>query len=508
MPSPLTTSFRFVAAVVMAGFVLGILPPVLAEGAPETVIRTESVDLGALAPEARVAEGGGVRTPRAAWSEAAVRCAPIRFTMVGVAWRQSGDAPVPVRLAWGSRGDLGRSVRVVADPDEGPDPGSPDDHGLQGTPPLWTGEAECLRVRLRLPAGETLRDLRLVYINSSGTASERSPLAVVAEGLSKGWRALWGLTAPSPASALAKKPAIITRSEWGADEGLRNQWSGCDAPDYAPKLKMAYVHHTAGSNSYTKAEADDVVRGIYAYHTGSSRKYCDIAYNFLIDRFGRAYEGRFGGMAKPVIGAHAMGFNTGSTGVAAMGNFTTEKVPWKVTKAYKKLLAWRLDVAHRKPKGFSKMTSAGGSNTFYGAGEVVTLRTISGHRDTGYTTCPGQKLYDKLPAIRKGATNIGLPKIYNPRRNPKTLVQGENDIRFRAKLSGTLDWWIEISDESDTVVRRLTGTGTKIDRRWKGKSGGVPVPPGDYTAVVGAENAAGATARTAKLSLTVELPLP
>ncbi|HEX2030223.1 MAG TPA: N-acetylmuramoyl-L-alanine amidase [Actinomycetota bacterium] len=508
MPSPLKIPFRSLAAVIMAGLVLGILPPVVAAAAPETVVRTEALDLRPLAPGAAVTEAGAVRAPRASWSEPAVRCAPIRFTMVGVAWRQSGEAPVPVRLSWGSAGALDRSARVVADPDEGPDPGSPDDHGLQGTPPLWTGEAECLRVRLRLPAGEALRDVRLVYINSSGTAWERSALASLGDALARGWRALWGMAAPAPASALAKKPAIITRSEWGADESLRNEWGGCDAPDYAAKLKMAYVHHTAGSNSYTKAEADDVVRGVYAYHTGSSRKYCDIAYNFLIDRFGRIYEGRFGGMARPVIGAHAMGFNTGSTGVAAMGNFTTAKVPWKVTKAYKQLLAWRLDVAHRKPNGSSKMTSAGGSNTFYDAGEVVTLRTISGHRDTGYTTCPGQKLYDKLPAIRKGATKIGLPKIYNPRRNPKTLAPGEGDIRFRAKLSGKLDWWIEISNEAGNVVRRLTGTGKKIDRRWQGKSGGIPVPPGDYTVVIGAENAGGAAARTAKLSLTVELALP
>ena len=124
-----------------------------------------------------------------------------------------------------------------------------------------------------------------------------------------------------PASAMPAKPSFVKRNEWGADESLRHKY--CDGiPDYAPALKISHVHHTAGSNEYSKDEADDVVRGVYSYHVNSLH-YCDIAYNFLIDRFGRIYEGRFGGMAKPVIGGHASGFNTGSTGIAAMGDFST-----------------------------------------------------------------------------------------------------------------------------------------------------------------------------------------
>ena len=491
----------------MGGLALGLLPPVVAGGPPPTVLRTAPLDVADMVPAgARAASlpGGAVRAEGNTWTEAAVRCAPIRFTMVGITWRQSGDAVVPVRLAWGPRGDLGSTRLLRADPDEGPDPGSPDDAGISGTLPLWTGAADCLRVRVRLPAGQRLSDLRISFLNTSGTAEGPSPLALVTGALAR----MWGMvTEPEPAGAMTTKPDIINRKGWGADESLRTE--NCDGePDYAKKLKMAHVHHTAGSNTYTRAEADDVIRGIYSYHV-LSRGFCDIAYNFLIDRFGRTYEGRFGGMAKPVIGGHAMGFNTGSTGIAAMGDFTSKKAPFKMVKAYRKLLAWRLDVAHLKPTGWTTMVSGGGSNTPYKAGEKVKLRVISGHRDTGYTSCPGDKLYAKLPSIRKRAMEIGRPKIWKPKEKPKSIVVGQDEVQWTAELSGKLTWAIEVKTEDGVVIRTFTGTGSDIDRTWGGTDKtGLPVPSGDYTVVISGENAKGKIARPKRFNLTVSSPIP
>lgn len=500
MPSPGRLLFRAFLVAIMAGLLLGILPPIVAGGTPPTVIRTVPVDLPEVVPgPSRAAGAGGpaVQVDRPTWTDPVSRCAPIRFTMVGVTWRQAGDEPVEVELAWGPEGELGPARTIIADPDEGPDPGSPDDAGIDGTAPQWTGEADCLRVRLRLPPEERFEDLKLVFLNSSGTAADPSPLAALGSAMAR----LWGMTDASPAAAMTKKPAIVTRKGWGADENLRkNSCSG--EPSYAAKLKMAHVHHTAGSNSYAASESDDIVRGIYSYHV-TSRGFCDIGYNFLIDKYGQIFEGRYGGMARPVIGAHAMGFNTGSTGVAAMGDFTTKKPPWKMIRSYKRLLAWRLDVAHVKPRSRVTMTSAGGSNTPYAAGEEVKLKRISGHRDTGYTSCPGDKLYDKLRVIRKGAELIGRPKIWNPRQRPRTLEYGENKVRYTAKLSATLNWTIAIENEAGKVVRTLSGRGSKIDRRWAGKASGVPVPPGEYKVIMGAESDKGKVARTKKFKLTV-----
>src|SRR6202035_3754414 len=114
-------------------------------------------------------------------------------------------------------------------------------------------------------------------------------------------------------------------------------------------------------------------------------------YNFLIDRFGTVYEGRAGGIDKNVIGAHALGFNTGSVGVSLLGNFSTATPPPAMQTALVNLLSWRLDVAHIDP--LSTVQDVSGGNYKFKKGKVVTLRAISGHRDTGPSECPGNGAY-------------------------------------------------------------------------------------------------------------------
>jgi hypothetical protein len=490
---------RLVAGILMAGVVLGILPPVFGErGVPATVMRTVALDPTGLAPRSELAArapGGAIRLREAAWTRKATTCAPIRFTMVGFVWEQSGDAPIPARVSWGSPGEMRRPVRVFADSDEGPDPGSPDDAGLAGTPPIWTGEARCVRYRMRLPAEEAMSELRAVFVNTSGTATD--PYSPEAGGglLAR----VWGVVStPEPASAASVQPGIIPRSGWGAQEGKRR----C-GPDYADSLKMAYVHHTVTPNAYGRSRADDLIRGIYAYHV-DGRKFCDIAYNFLIDRFGRIWEGRYGGIDQPVIGAHAMGFNTGSTGIAALGTFTSHRPPRKMLKAYKRLLAWRLDVAHVRPTGKTVMVSAGGPNQKFDKGQKVTLPVIAGHRDTGFTTCPGAKLYRKLPSIRKAAEARGLPKIWNPVQDPTSTAFGSVSVRYTAALSQPMSWTLDITDQFGAAVRRLSGQGASVEVTWDGRreDGATPAPAGTYTVTLRAR-AGAATAREAVFSFTI-----
>ena len=64
------------------------------------------------------------------------------------------------------------------------------------------------------------------------------------------------------------------------------------------------------------------MRGVYAYHT-KSLHWSDVGYNFLVDRYGTIYEGRYGGITRGVIGAQVLGFNTGSTGISVIGTFTS-----------------------------------------------------------------------------------------------------------------------------------------------------------------------------------------
>ena len=109
---------------------------------------------------------------------------------------------------------------------------------------------------------------------------------------------------------------------------------------------MAYVHHTAGTNGYTRLQAPAIVRAIELYHV-KGNGWNDIGYNALVDRFGTVYEGRAGGVDRNVVGAHAKGFNTGSFGIAVMGDFRTADPPAAAVDALVKTLAWRLDLAPR-----------------------------------------------------------------------------------------------------------------------------------------------------------------
>ncbi|HEV3473774.1 MAG TPA: N-acetylmuramoyl-L-alanine amidase [Actinomycetota bacterium] len=485
---------------VLTAAALGILPPAVHGGPPPTVVRTVAVDEARLLPPSSAAtltRQGGVRVARPAWTRQTTACAPIRFTTVGLVWRQTGDAPIPTKLAWGRPGPFGNAIEVTADPDEGPDPGSPDDAGLVGTPPVWAGEATCARFRLRLPREEALTDVRAVFLNTSGTATEPGALEAAGDTLAAAWGMVTDL-GTSPANALASQPTIISRGQWGAKESLRK----CK-PDYGKAVQMAYVHHTVVGNGYPASKADDIVRAIYAYHV-KGNGWCDIGYNFLVDRFGRIYEGRFGGIERPVIGAHAMGFNTGSTGVAAIGTFTTRTPPTVMLDAFERLLAWRLDVAHARPTGTTIMRSAGGPNQKFDKGEQVPLPVITGHRDTGYTACPGTKLYARLQSLRTEVEALGLPKIWDPAAAPQSAAPG-TAIRFTAALSTTMSWTVDILNSAGTPIRQLTGTGSTLDATWDGRyaDGTTVATPGPYTVYLRARDLAGTTARDAVITVTL-----
>ncbi len=94
-----------------------------------------------------------------------------------------------------------------------------------------------------------------------------------------------GIGVAPPADAASSAPVIVTRSEWGADESLRQPH-----PLVRDASRMAFVHHTASGNDYAPTDAPGLVRAIYAYHT-KSLGWSDIGYNFLVDRFGTIYEG-------------------------------------------------------------------------------------------------------------------------------------------------------------------------------------------------------------------------
>jgi hypothetical protein len=230
-------------------------------------------------------------------------------------------------------------------------------------------------------------------------------------------------------------------------------------PSIAAADRLAIVHHTAGTNSYTAAQAAAIVRGIEIYHV-KGNGWNDIGYNFLVDRFGNVYEGRGGGIEKNVIGAHSEGFNTGTFGVALIGNYAHATPPKVQQTALVNLLAWRLDVAHVDP--LSTVVYTSGGNAKFKSGKNVTLRAISGHRDTGPSECPGTGTYVLLPGIAKRVSLTGLPKLYSP----AVIGALGGPIRIQARLSSSLPWTVTIVDQLGRTVASGSGRGTAINWTW------------------------------------------
>ncbi|MFE8962811.1 peptidoglycan recognition protein family protein [Streptomyces iakyrus] len=191
------------------------------------------------------------------------------------------------------------------------------------------------------------------------------------------------------------RPRIVTRRGWGANEGLRE--SGLR---YTKKVKAAFVHHTASGNKYRCSQVPSLIRSIYRYHV-KSMGWRDIGYNFLIDKCGKIYEGRAGGVAKPVLGAHTLGFNNNSMGIAVLGSYGATKPSKSAVKAIARLTAWKLGLYRMNPKGKTYLKSAG--SNLHRKGKKVRLNVISGHRDGFKTACPGRKLYGKLGSARSKA---------------------------------------------------------------------------------------------------------
>ncbi len=197
---------------------------------------------------------------------------------------------------------------------------------------------------------------------------------------------------------IGPRPRIITRKGWGASESLREKTFV-----YTKTVKAAFVHHSATGNSYTCKQAPSVLRSIYRYHVVSSG-WRDFGYNFAVDKCGNIYEGRAGGVTRAVLGAHTLGFNTNSMGVAVLGTYSRSTPPAAAVAAIARLTAWKIGLFKGNPKGKVTLTSGGSGK--YKKGKKVSFNVISGHRDGFLTECPGARLYSKLGTARSASAKL------------------------------------------------------------------------------------------------------
>lgn len=243
--------------------------------------------------------------------------------------------------------------------------------------PVWVAGAS--EVQLVIPADAHAPELHLVRETSrSVTLTDSTPAAEAATG----------------------GPAVRLRSEWGA------RTAASPARTAPSGVQFAVVHHTGSTahNSYSSGEVPRILRGIQSYHM-DARGWNDIGYNFVVDRFGRIWEGRGGGIELPVIGAHAGGFNTGSVGIALLGHFDSATPTSAARSAVAQLAGWKLAFEDVDPNSTFTFTS-GGSPTIP-QGTKIRLNRVIGHRDVGSTDCPGGSLYRYVDGLRPPRIALG-----------------------------------------------------------------------------------------------------
>jgi hypothetical protein len=408
------------------------------------------------------------------------------YATVGVTWKpgtQLADGQISVQVRTMKNGAWSDWTDVKYEAEEGPrDDGSEGGKVRPGTDPLVIGDVDQVQMKAETVSGTAPKDLELAVIDPGTGKVTKQPAAIDTAALPSGDQSATGSapiektatsqtaststggsgdTAALTAMTVAPKPMIYSRAQWGANEALRDKSS----LRYGT-IKTGFIHHTVNANNYTPEQVPALLRGIYAYHT-QTRGWSDIGYNFLVDRFGRIWEGRYGGVDRPVVGAHTLGYNEYSFAMSAIGNFEIAQPPQAVLDAYASLFAWKLSLSDIRAD----------ANHLWVKDRY--LYAINGHRDVGSTACPGKYLYAQIPGIRAAAQAIQnnaqtpidpvtLPAIPAPAGMPSpaqapAAATGQPAISFPQRLSVAGTGWPDVFAMSPNGTIQVVPTEGVVD---------------------------------------------
>lgn len=275
--------------------------------------------------------------------------------------------------------------------------------------------------------------------------------------------------APAEASSLAQieavRPAIVRRSSWHPAAA-----SFDDAVEAPVRYRGVTIHHTAGSNSYTRSGAAATVRSIYIQHA-EKRGWGDIGYNFLIDRFGTIFEGRAGSVLGTPLPTHTAGYNTVLLGIAMIGTFT-DRLPTRAALAsLRRLLTWACWRYGIDPTGTARYRV--GEAAFIKAdkllrpkGTIHRGRTIAGHRAYNHTACPGTRLNAYLPTLRR-QVDESLARVLARRgaytaHLPAPVVPDPDPVPVQFGLTGVYGWSSVAGAHVYEILSRPTTAGAYL----------------------------------------------
>jgi hypothetical protein len=424
---------------------------------PEQVTRLSLGDLGP-------ARADGPARRRTVLSRPATQ----RFSAVGVTWaavagRSRASVAVRVRRTGGWTG-----WQVAGEGEDGPDGPPKRERGplRDGAELQWWGPADGLEVAVTALAGPAPRDVAVDLIDP-GERPDDAVAAAAPPAADGAVDAIDGLERAAQASPYLRPrvamPAIVRRAGWGANE-RKMRWD----PEYVAYLKAGTVHHTATTNSYRADQVPGILRAIYHFHA-VSRGWGDIGYNVLVDRFGRLWEGRAGGLSRPVVGAHSGGYNSYTTGVSFIGDHRGRAVPARSRRAAARFLAWKFSLSPGfDPRGRTRLTG-GGSTSKYPPGTTITVYRVHGHRRTNATTCPGARGVAALGPLRRGVnTRMGVWTRPSARRTRLTVWRPSTASWYVRGRAGAV---IRGSAGDVPVVADFDGDGTPDLTTWTPATG-------------------------------------
>lgn len=386
------------------------------------------------------------------------------FRVAGVTWQgQRTDVEAFVRTRDAETGKW--TDWSLLEVERGPDPGTAEAASARlGTQPLVTAPSDGIQVRVESTRGKPA-DLEVDVINPGTSEAD----------------ATVGANPAASAHGVQAKPTPHTRAEWGADESIRK------GEPQEGSVRGAVVHHTAGTNDYSRSDVPKILRGIYSYHV-QTRGWNDIGYNVLIDKWGRIWEGRAGGLDKAIVGAHAYGVNDETFGISALGDYDVTAPSDAMVGHIERFIAWKLGVHHVDP---TQRGTIGG----------IWRPTVLGHRNVNQTACPGRYLYARMDEIRAGAKERQGSAFYRPSTSPRRVPYGTGGSALHVGTGGYVTWRVRIENECLGVIsdRSSTRTGdTDLTVTWIGRMAHSYyadwAPPGTYTVeLTGKDSRTGAT---------------
>ncbi|MDY7104169.1 MAG: N-acetylmuramoyl-L-alanine amidase, partial [Actinomycetota bacterium] len=246
----------------------------------------------------------------------------------------------------------------------------------------------------------------------------------------------------------------------------RAAWAGDGpAPDgLVPEdVRFLLLHHSAGDTDHKTEQVPAILQGYHAFHTGPTKGWPDLAYNFLIDREGGVWEGRAGSIAGAVRG-DATGGNQGySQLVCLIGDFTAAPPTDAAIDAAARTLAWLADRSgiETAPGSTATFDSLGSSR--WPVGTQVETATIAGHRDMSHTACPGDTFYPivvgELPAAVTAARALrnAAPA---PTASPSTTSEPTSSV-VPPTEAGTAPAATDVPPAPPTVVE-ANGSSTSV----------------------------------------------